>query len=141
MEIRLGKPEDLEAMLEADPIAGRDQSRRSFLASSIQRGECWVADVSGAVCGFIVLEYSFFGNGFVPLVVVQESARRRGIGLRLLNHAASSCATPKLFTSTNESNTAMRSLLSRAGFRPSGVIHNLDPGDPELVYVRMGDLT
>lgn len=30
----------------------------------------------------------------------------------------------------------MRSLLSAAGFEPSGVIHNLDPGDPELVYVR-----
>jgi len=25
-------------------------------------------------------------------------------------------------------------VLARFGFGPSGVIHNLDPGDPELVY-------
>jgi hypothetical protein len=28
----------------------------------------------------------------------------------------------------------MQELLRLLGFVPSGVIHNLDPGDPELVY-------
>jgi hypothetical protein len=30
----------------------------------------------------------------------------------------------------------MQSLLSRAGFVLSGVIENLDEGDPEIVYFR-----
>jgi hypothetical protein len=46
------------------------------------------------------------------------------------------CATRKLFTSTNESNRAMRDLLAHAGFEPSGVVQNLDPGDPELIYFK-----
>jgi hypothetical protein len=35
----------------------------------------------------------------------------------------------------------MQRLLLQAGFEPSGVIENLDEGDPELVYVkRLGNL-
>jgi hypothetical protein len=30
----------------------------------------------------------------------------------------------------------MRSLLSDEGFEVSGIIHNLDEGDPELVFFR-----
>ena len=40
----------------------------------------------------------------------------------------------KLFTSTNQSNTPMQALLALLGYVRSGVIDNLDPGDPELVY-------
>ncbi|NJN36615.1 MAG: GNAT family N-acetyltransferase [Nitrospiraceae bacterium] len=88
------------------------------------------------VIGFFVLEYSFFGNGFVSLLVVREGSRRRGVGRALLKHAMSICTTAKLFTSTNESNTPMRSLLREERFEDSGVIHNLDEGDPELVFFR-----
>jgi transketolase N-terminal domain/subunit len=42
----------------------------------------------------------------------------------------------RIFTSTNHANHAMRALLVRAGWIESGVIHNLDPGDPELVFVK-----
>lgn len=44
------------------------------------------------------------------------------------------CATPKLFTSTNVSNLPMQALLRKLGYHESGIIFNLDPGDPELVY-------
>lgn len=30
----------------------------------------------------------------------------------------------------------MQRLLSRLGYRPGGYIHELDPGDPELVFVK-----
>jgi hypothetical protein len=46
------------------------------------------------------------------------------------------CKTAKLFTSTNQSNKPMQVLLNRLGYRPSGVIENLDEGDPELVYMK-----
>jgi len=136
MQIRLAKPADLEPVVTLDPIAQAAPSRRTFLAAAVRAGECWVAERAGSAVGFVVLQYTFYGNGFVPLLVVQESVRRQGVGRALLEHVASRCTTPKLFTSTNESGTAMRSLLAVLGFEPSGVIHNLDPGDPELVYVR-----
>jgi hypothetical protein len=48
----------------------------------------------------------------------------------------SECRTEKLFTSTNLSNLPMQSLLAKRGYKLSGVIDNLDPGDPELVYFK-----
>lgn len=36
--------------------------------------------------------------------------------------------------STNRSNEPMRRLLERQGFVASGVVENLDQGDPERVY-------
>jgi ribosomal protein S18 acetylase RimI-like enzyme len=136
MHIRLATPRDVESVFAVDAITLRDPARRSFVESAIQSSECWLVEISGQVVGFVILQYSFFGNGFVPLVVVHDASRRKGIGTVLLEHAGSLCATSKLFTSTNESNAAMRALLARLGFEPSGVIHNLDAGDPELVYLR-----
>ena len=46
------------------------------------------------------------------------------------------CRTPKLFTSTNLSNLPMQSLLAKLEYQLSGVIHNLDEGDPEIVYFK-----
>jgi GNAT superfamily N-acetyltransferase len=158
MLVRRATLADLEAVIAIDPISVREVSRRALLETAFgqvsgggppRRGEetprrmahtertaaCWVAEPAGSPIGFVILEYSFYGHGFVPLLVVQRTARRQGVGRALMEHVASVCTTPKLFTSTNESNAAMRSLLARLGFEPSGVIYNLDPGDPELVYV------
>ncbi|MFB6715807.1 MULTISPECIES: hypothetical protein [unclassified Streptomyces] len=40
-----------------------------------------------------------------------------------------------MFTSTNVSNQPMQQLLQRAGWRPVGLLHGLDEGDPELFYL------
>ena len=136
MKIRLGRSADLEAIVAIDPIAQADAARRRFLEAALQSGECWIAEPADSPVGFVILQYSFYGNGFVPLLAIVGSARRQGLGRTLLEHAASLCTTSKLFTSTNESNAVMRSLLPGLGFEPSGVIHNLDVDDPELVYIR-----
>jgi GNAT superfamily N-acetyltransferase len=134
--IRLALSSDLEGIAAADPVAGGDPARSALLRSHIEGGRCWVAEDQGRVVGFLVLEYTFYGNGFVSLLVVRHDSRRRGIGRALLRHSTSACTTAKLFTSTNESNGPMRSLLCQEGFEESGVIHNLDEGDPELVFFR-----
>jgi hypothetical protein len=54
----------------------------------------------------------------------------------LLEYLVSVCQTPKLFSSTNQSNHPMQALFAKAGFVPSGMIHNLDPNDPEIVYYK-----
>jgi len=54
----------------------------------------------------------------------------------MMRYLESICRTPKLFTSTNLSNLPMQSLLAKLGYKLCGVIHHLDEGDPELVYVK-----
>jgi ribosomal protein S18 acetylase RimI-like enzyme len=104
--------------------------------TALLAGGCSVFERGGEVMGYVALDYSFFGNGFVSHLLVREDARRQGIGEALLRHAMASCRTEKLFTSTNLSNAPMQALLRKLGFDLTGVVHNLDPGDPELVYWR-----
>ncbi|MFC7517664.1 GNAT family N-acetyltransferase [Herbaspirillum sp. GCM10030257] len=107
-----------------------------MLSAAIQRGECIAAFTDAGAHGYVVLTHNFFENGFVALVAVSPSVRRRGIGQRLLAAAEAHCKTQKLFASTNASNIEAQKLLARAGFVPSGRIDNLDEGDPELVYFK-----
>ncbi len=98
-------------------------------------GNCYLA-IDTQVLGYGVLEYTFFENGFVSMLYVHPNYRKRSVGIRLMQHLEAMCRTSKLFTSTNLSNLPMQSLLAKLGYRLSGVIHNLDEGDPELVYVK-----
>ena len=44
--------------------------------------------------------------------------------------------TDTIFSSTNESNIAMRALFERDGWTLSGVLNGIDEGDPEMVFWR-----
>lgn len=44
--------------------------------------------------------------------------------------------TSKVFSSTNQSNKRMQQLFHNLGFVKSGVIDNLDEGDPEIIYMK-----
>ena len=70
------------------------------------------------------------------MLYVQQDWRRQGVGQILLGYLEKVCHTHKLFTSTNLSNLPMQRLLAKLNYRLSGVIHDLDEGDPELVYVK-----
>ena len=103
------------------------------MESSVVRS---VAVVDAKLIGFAGLDYSFYGNGFIPILFVAPAARRSGVGTLLMRSVVRGCTTSKVFTSTNESNVPMRFLLAREGFELSGIINNLDAGDPEVVYFR-----
>ena len=98
--------------------------------------DCAVLEREGNVIGVTVLDYTFFEHGFISLVYVTPAARRTGAGEMLLQYLVSICQTPKLFSSTNQSNHAMQALFAKARFEESGMIHNLDPDDPEIVYYK-----
>jgi len=134
--IREGRPSDHAQLLKIDELARSQPERSGRLLDMLREGECLVAEVDGEVRGFVMLNYTFFGFGFIPLIVVGEGNRRAGTGLRLLATAEARCASRKLFTSTNTSNVAAHGLLAQAGFQRSGVIENLDDGDPEIVYFK-----
>ncbi|MFE3514614.1 GNAT family N-acetyltransferase [Streptomyces sp. NPDC059166] len=127
---------DAEALVALDPVAsGGDGERGEHIRGWCARGSALIAEDASGPLGYCVVEYTFFGQGFVPMVTVAPDARGRGVGRLLLEAAAGSCTTPKLFTSTNLSNQPMQRLLRRAGWSPAGLVHGLDEGDPEVFYL------
>jgi ribosomal protein S18 acetylase RimI-like enzyme len=136
LRIREASARDLDALVALDSLAQRSPGRAARLRAAIERGECFVAERGGVIAGHAVLEHSFYDNGFLALLLVREPDRRSGIGSALVREAERRCRSEKLFTSTNASNRLMQALLSRLGFARCGTIEELDPGDPEWVYVR-----
>ena len=134
--IRLAEGADVNPLIALHRAPRHDSDRASFIRRSIAGRSCYVAIDGGLPIGYAVLEYSFYENGFVAVLYVDSTYRRRGVGEELMRHLETVCRTPKLFTSTNQSNTVMQSLLAKLDYVPSGVIHNLDEGDAELVYFK-----
>jgi ribosomal protein S18 acetylase RimI-like enzyme len=136
IRIRPALPADHAALVALDPMIGNDAGRGVLIRAAVDAGDCLVALSGGRIVGYTALNYSLYGNGFIALLYVVSGSRRQGIGSRLMGEAAARCRTPKLFTSTNRSNRPMQALLDSLGYEPSGIIYNLDPDDPELVYLR-----
>jgi N-acetylglutamate synthase-like GNAT family acetyltransferase len=136
ISIRSAVESDIESLYSLDLIAREDEERRDFIRREVASGNCFVAVNDGEVIGYGVLNYSFYRNGCIDMLCVHSKHRRRGAGAALLRYMESLCRTVKLFTSTNQSNLQMQSLLAKSGYELTGVIHNLDEGDPELVYFK-----
>ena len=129
--IRTATPADLPRLVELDPV----RERADDLERAVIEGRCRVAVVSGSIVGHCVAG-TFFGYDFLKLLLVDPSRRRLGIGTALVQAWEAGARTPKLFTSTNESNLPMQRLCEGLGYVRSGVIEHLDEGDPELVYFK-----
>ena len=133
LSIRQALAEDIHHLTGIDAVARNDERRREQLAQAIRARECWIAceaNDAATPLGYGCLEY------FIPLVVVSDASRRTGVGRQLMTHLERVASAQKVFTSTNTSNLPMRQLLAQLGYQHSGTIENLDPGDPELVFVK-----
>jgi len=136
VSIRPALESDTESLCSLDEIAAESPERREFVRHSATDGTCYVAVIDQEAVGYIVLSYAFYHHGCIDMLYVARDYRRRGVGSALLEQVERLCKTQKLFTSTNLSNSSMQALLSRRGYVHSGVIHNLDEGDPEVVYFK-----
>lgn len=134
--IRQAVSRDLNAICACDPIVRQDDRRRAFIQRSVEAGACFVVTAPPQVVGYAVLEYSFYGQGFISMLCIHPRYRRQGAATLLLRYVESICQTEKVFTSTNLSNGPMQSLLTKLGYLSSGIIYHLDEEDPELVYVK-----
>lgn len=139
LHLRAAAAADLPAMARADPRLRADAALGAHLAELMSDGMSWLALSDDAPVGYAIVTRRFFGFPFVDLLVVDETRRRGGVGTALMAQAERAHDRDRIFTSTNESNTPMRALLDKAGWRPAGVVHYLDPGDPELMFVRLRD--
>ncbi|MEM6429012.1 MAG: GNAT family N-acetyltransferase [Deinococcota bacterium] len=136
MKIRNATDSDLAAMYAVDPIAAENTSHKQHMHEWVNAGQAIVALTNDVVVGYAVLEYTFFSNGFMSMLMVDKASRRQGIAAALVKHLEEICKTDKLFTSTNESNKPMQGLMQSMSYEPSGTVYNLDEGDAELFYVR-----
>lgn len=116
--IREATLSDLGAINSFDIFAG-DRS------VDVERGECFVALEGGQVAGYIVFNHSFYLKPFIQFLCVHPGFRRRGVANELLEYVEGICDGERLFTSTESDNLPMLRLLSRRGYRVSGVIENI----------------
>jgi GNAT superfamily N-acetyltransferase len=134
--VRLASESDREAVLALDPRVLANARRAQEVSDAIRDSMCLVAELDSRVAGFVLHSRSFFGQTFISLVFVDQASRRRGAGSALIRAVERTGDTDKIFTSTNESNKVMQNVLKSLGFVASGIIENLDVGDPELVYFK-----
>jgi ribosomal protein S18 acetylase RimI-like enzyme len=136
IEIRQASIYDIPAIFAFDHLAQAQEDRRQFIRKSV--GDCmaYVALIDGVIVGYMVLEHSFFGRGFIAMLYVHPEHRRIGVGTTLIRRAEDLCQSDRIFTSTNQSNQPMQALLHKLGFTRSGMVDDLDPGDPELFFSR-----
>jgi GNAT superfamily N-acetyltransferase len=138
VKVRIADESCAGRVIALDPLARGDLRRQRMLRARVQTGECWIADEGPDVLGYAV-RGEFFGFDCLELLFVAERARRRGVGSALISWVEEDRRTGRVFTSTNRSNMPMRALVANRGYAASGVIYNLDPGDPEVVYVKRFD--
>ena len=136
ISIRPAVENDVDSLFCFDLIARQSEERREFIRRSVANCTCYVAVADQVIIGYGVLNHSFYYQGCIEMLYVASDQRRHGVGTALLEQMERLCQTPKLFTSTNLSNLPMHSLLARRGYVLSGVIHNLDEGDQEIVYFK-----
>lgn len=135
--IRLAVASDLEALISLDAIAQKNADRCEAIAEWIAEGQCYVAaDDDDAALGYVALTTSFFRSPFIEMLQVAAAVRRRGIARALVEHCIALVPDRQLWSSTNQTNTPMQALFPQLGFVYCGMFEHLDPGDPELIYVR-----
>jgi ribosomal protein S18 acetylase RimI-like enzyme len=132
--IRLALSQDLKPIINIDDLAQADPPRLKFINCVLAARQCYIVEQREIIIGYGALEYSFYDHGFVSMLLVNEAYRRQGFGTQMMRYFESICQTKKIFTSTNQSNKPMQALLKSIEYQPSGIIENLDEGDPELVY-------
>ena len=128
--------QELEPIWALDHMIIGNSSRKEFLSDTVRAGKCWLARIGDSLAGVGALEQSFYGQGFVSLLMTHPDYRRCGVATALIRHLESLCPTEKLFTSTNESNSIAQRVYESLGFIRSGYIENLDEGDPEIIYFK-----
>ncbi|MGM0750773.1 MAG: GNAT family N-acetyltransferase [Bacillota bacterium] len=128
--------DDLASLIQIDSQVIGNESRHKQIQEAILEKRCLVVKEGEAAAGFLLFNTHFFDNTFVSLIIVSPGERRKGNASLLLKHVEEISSTNKIFSSTNRSNRQMQKTFQVNGYSQSGMIENLDPGDPEIVYYK-----
>jgi len=136
IKIRQAEQSDAQALKELDTIVPLDPTRAEFIDRWIKDDIVLVVEVDNSVVGYGVFNHAFFYQGHVDMLMIHKDFRGQGFGEHLLQALEKLCDTSKFYVTTNLSNHRMQKLLTKLSFRSCGYINELDPDDPELVYVK-----
>ena len=136
VEIRSAQPEDIPecATLAVELIGPR--RGQPFIQTALDRRQLLVASDNGSVVGFLAYRTDWFNCTFVSLVVVAPDRRRKGIARGLYRALEAESPSPRVFSSTEETNAASIQMHSALGFTASGHIDNLPQGCRELLFYK-----
>ncbi|MGN1400647.1 MAG: GNAT family N-acetyltransferase [Bacillus sp. (in: firmicutes)] len=136
MDIGAAQRSDTDEITELDRKVIGDASRRILIEEAIKHGRCVIVKDNGAIAGFSIYDTHFLGYTFISLIVVSPSKRRQGHASRMLTYLVHCASTNKVFSSTNRSNRHMQKVFEASGFIKSGIVENIDEGDPEIIYFK-----
>ena len=103
----------------------------------VEEDEVVLAEVDAVIVGYAVLaRRRFLDYDTLQMLMVEERYRGQRIGEMLLRHLQGLSLTDRFFATTNLSNYPMQRMLRRLGYIGCGFIDELDPGDPEIVFVK-----
>lgn len=136
VEIRRGQPEDLPACANLAIELIGPRRGQPFIQAALDRQQFLVASDAGEVGGFLVYRTDWFNCTFVSLVVVKPDCRRKGVARDLYRAVEAESRSPRLFSSTDETNAASIQMHRALGFTPSGYVDNLPQGCRELLFYK-----
>ena len=135
-EIRAALPADLSVLTELAAGAIGLERAGPFIRSHLERHHVLVAEEDEHVVGLLAYRTDWFQCTFVSLVCVHRDSRRKGLARALFRAVEDMSASPRLFSSTEETNAAAIQLHTALGFAPSGYIDNLPQGYRELLFYK-----
>ena len=118
------------------PHALHYEHHLSFIRHALGTKECLVAEVDGAIAGYVVWDRGFYARPFLWMLGVDPAHQHLGVASHLIENVERLNQGLTIYTSTNESNATMQHLLAERGFELVGRLENLDPGDPEVFYYK-----
>ncbi|XXM71088.1 N-acetyltransferase family protein [Lysinibacillus sphaericus] len=136
MNIEMANKSDLPDLLHIDQSVIGNNHRSVLIDRSIQDRCCLVCKIEGKPAGFLLSNKQFFDHWFVSLVIVHPDCRKRGIARGLFTAFEEMADENKIFSSANQSHNIMHRVFLSLGYEKSGLIENLDEGDPEIIYVK-----
>ena len=136
IEIRLPRLADAMPCAELAALVIGEERAGAFIKSHLERHHLIVAEAEQDIVGLLAYRTDWFQCTLVSLVVVREDFRRRGIAREFFKAVEAVSPTPRLFTSTEETNAVSIRMHAALGFAPSGHIDNLPQGPRELVFYK-----
>jgi GNAT superfamily N-acetyltransferase len=136
MHIRVPGGHDWSALAPLAAAVIGPERAGPFLRSYVERHHLLVAEEAGVPIGVIAFRSDWFQCTFVSLISVREDYRRKGVARELFRAVESMSPSPRLFSSTEETNGAAIRMHTALGFVPSGHIDNLPQGYRELLFYK-----
>jgi hypothetical protein len=136
MEIRLPEPGDLGALMGlATAVIGPERAG-PFVRSYLERHHVIVAADGHDVVGMVAYRTDWFQCTMISLVSVRSDRRLSGVARALYRRVEEMSPSPRLFSSTEETNGGSIKMHTALGFTPSGHIDNLPQGYRELLFYK-----